>query len=142
MYFIRVTCHQMRLLFTMFNKMLLTTFSMLLLNSNPSIMETGKAWNTIQGIWELSNYFRKAIFRFSQCLSRLGRDISVYTGTHGILQYPDFNGVNQNIHLYNSTYIPAPLYFWKILQDLVSLFISSLFLCRGAGGYKMPPLQL
>merc|ERR1712227_288855 len=47
----------------------------------------------------------------------LGRDISVYTGTSGILKYPDVNNNPQDIYLYNSQYIPAPLYYWKVLQD-------------------------
>ena len=53
------------------------------------------------------------------CYFSLGRDISVYTGTSGILKYPDVNNNPQDIYLYNSHYIPAPLYYWKVLQDKV-----------------------
>ena len=47
----------------------------------------------------------------------MGRDLSVYTGTSGILQFPDTNNNNQDIFLYNSEYVPAPLYYWKVLHD-------------------------
>ena len=30
---------------------------------------------------------------------RLGHDLAVYTGTHGILQYPDVDGEDQEIFL-------------------------------------------
>ena len=49
----------------------------------------------------------------------LGRDISVYSGTHGVLEFPDVNNDHQQIYLYNKEYIPAPLYYWKVLQDKV-----------------------
>jgi len=48
---------------------------------------------------------------------KLGHDISVYTGTHGILTFPDINNNSEEIFLYNDQYIPAPLYYWKVLQD-------------------------
>ena len=53
--------------------------------------------------------------------SRLGRDISVYSGTHGVLEFPDVNNNRQQIYLYNKEYIPAPLYYWKVLQDKVMM---------------------
>ena len=46
-----------------------------------------------------------------------GHDISVYTGTSGLLQFPDVNNNDQDIYLYNSQYVPAPLYYWKVLHD-------------------------
>jgi hypothetical protein len=49
--------------------------------------------------------------------SRLGRDLQVMTGTHGILTYPDSNNNPTPINLYNSTYVPAPQYYWKVVQD-------------------------
>ena len=49
----------------------------------------------------------------------LGRDISVYSGTHGVLEFPDVNNNRQQIYLYNKEYIPAPLYYWKVIQDKV-----------------------
>ena len=52
---------------------------------------------------------------------RLGRDISVYSGTHGVLEFPDVNNNHQQIYLYNKTYIPAPLFYWKVLQDKVMM---------------------
>ena len=52
---------------------------------------------------------------------RLGRDISVYSGTHGVLEFPDVNNNRQQIYLYNKEYIPAPLYYWKVLQDKVMM---------------------
>ena len=51
----------------------------------------------------------------------LGRDISVYSGTHGVLEFPDVNNNHQQIYLYNKEYIPAPLYYWKVLQDKVMM---------------------
>ena len=56
--------------------------------------------------------------------SRLGRDISVYSGTHGVLEFPDVNNNHQQIYLYNKTYIPAPLYYWKVIQDKVKTHIG------------------
>ena len=53
---------------------------------------------------------------------RLGHDLAVYTGTHGILQYPDVDGEDQEIFLYvEDKYVPAPLYYWKVIQDQVSV---------------------
>jgi len=34
-----------------------------------------------------------------------------------VLEFPDVNNNRQQIYLYNKEYIPAPLYYWKVLQD-------------------------
>ena len=39
------------------------------------------------------------------------------TGTHGLLTYPDSNNNLTPIYLYNNTYVPAPKYYWKVVQD-------------------------
>ena len=49
--------------------------------------------------------------------------ITVYTGTFGILQYPDENENMQSIYLLekdNKWYIPAPKYYWKLLLNEVT----------------------
>merc|ERR1712066_475910 len=48
---------------------------------------------------------------------KLGRELQVYTGTHGILKCKDTNNNYREIFLYNDVYIPAPRYYWKVLQD-------------------------
>ena len=45
----------------------------------------------------------------------------MYSGTHGVLEFPDVNNNHQQIYLYNKEYIPAPLYYWKVLQDKVMM---------------------
>ena len=42
----------------------------------------------------------------------------MYTGTHGTLKYKDNNNNYQKIFLHQG-YIPAPRYYWKVLQDQV-----------------------
>lgn len=49
--------------------------------------------------------------------TKLGRDLKVTTGTSGVLQYPDNNDIPTNINLFNATIIPAPLYYWKVVED-------------------------
>jgi len=48
---------------------------------------------------------------------KLGRDLKVTTGTWGVLQYPNTEEVPTDIRLFNNSYIPAPLYYWKIVED-------------------------
>jgi len=51
--------------------------------------------------------------------AQLGRDLEVVTGTHGILEYPDSKNKPTEIFLEkNSSYVPAPLYYWKLVRDL------------------------
>eukprot|EP00090_Calanus_glacialis_P045179 TRINITY_DN8232_c0_g1_i1.p1 TRINITY_DN8232_c0_g1~~TRINITY_DN8232_c0_g1_i1.p1 ORF type:complete len:472 (-),score=119.75 TRINITY_DN8232_c0_g1_i1:256-1671(-) len=49
--------------------------------------------------------------------TKLDRDLQVMTGTHGLLTYPDSNNNLTPIYLYNNTYVPAPKYYWKVVQD-------------------------
>merc|ERR1712106_999847 len=49
--------------------------------------------------------------------TQLNRDLQVITGTHGMLTYPDRNNDPTHISLFNSTYVPAPKYYWKVVQD-------------------------
>jgi hypothetical protein len=55
--------------------------------------------------------------------AKVGRDIRVFTGTHGILQYPNYNNDLKDIFLSPRTptetshYIPVPQYYWKVLYD-------------------------
>ena len=44
----------------------------------------------------------------------------MYSGTHGILQYPDKNNTRRDIYLFEDKYVPAPLYFWKVVRDPAS----------------------
>ena len=39
------------------------------------------------------------------------------TGTHGLLTYPDSYNNPTPIYLFNNTYVPAPKYYWKVVQD-------------------------
>jgi len=77
--------------------------------------------------------------------SKLGRDVSVYTGTHGILEYPDKNNNLTQIFLYNSDngekYVPAPLYYWKVLYDQES-DTSAAFIGLNDPHATAPPQQL
>lgn len=87
-------------------------------------METGKVWNIIPGIWAQSRveykYKQQSITK--ELTLRLGRKLAVYTGTSGILKYPDVNDVEQEIYLVvEDKYVPAPLYYWKVIQDKVRL---------------------
>jgi len=49
--------------------------------------------------------------------TKLDRDLQVMTGTHGLLTYPDSNNNPTPIYLFNNTYVPAPKYYWKVVQD-------------------------
>jgi len=49
--------------------------------------------------------------------SKLGRDLNVMTGTHDILEYPNSDNILTPIFLYNSSYVPAPKYYWKVVRD-------------------------
>jgi hypothetical protein len=56
------------------------------------------------------NSFQMVIFRHQ------GK-VTVWTGTHGILTYPDVNGNDVAIYLWvdgDKKYIPAPMYYWKV----------------------------
>lgn len=49
--------------------------------------------------------------------------MTVYTGTLGVLQYPDKNQNPTSIYLMEKSgkwYIPAPKYYWKILLNEVT----------------------
>jgi len=48
-----------------------------------------------------------------------GLDLTVYTGTSGVVQLPDVNDQLVAIYLYNKDQLPVPRYYWKILQDPV-----------------------
>ena len=50
--------------------------------------------------------------------SRLGRELEVYCGTHGLLKYPDSSKTLREIYLADK-YIPVPEYFWMVVQDKV-----------------------
>ena len=56
-------------------------------------------------------------------LTRLQRDILLYTGTYEILTYKDSNNTATEIFLWHKKYkditkaIPAPLYYFKIIYD-------------------------
>ena len=83
-------------------------------------MEIGKVWNITPEIWAQSRmeYKQQSITR--NLILRLGRNLAVYTGTNGILKYSDVNDVEQEIFLVvEDKYVPAPLYYWKVIQDKV-----------------------
>jgi len=44
-------------------------------------------------------------------------DIVVYTGTHGVCQLLDVDGVMVDIYLYDGDKLPVPRYYWKILYS-------------------------
>ena len=46
-------------------------------------------------------------------------NVKVWTGTFGVLSYPDENNNDVDIYIYlkgDKKLIPAPKYYWKILQ--------------------------
>ena len=45
--------------------------------------------------------------------------MKVWSGTFGVLSYPDKNNNAKDIYVYlkgDKQYIPAPKYYWKVLQ--------------------------
>ena len=59
-------------------------------------------------------------FRF---IFRLQDQVKVWSGTYGVLSYPDVNGNDVDIYVYvkgDKKYIPAPKYYWKVLQNDVT----------------------
>ena len=56
-------------------------------------------------------------------LNRANGNVKVWTGTFGILSYPDINDNDVDIYLYldgDDKFIPAPKYYWKVFQDVQS----------------------
>ena len=56
-------------------------------------------------------------------MSRVDTRVMVYTGTFGLLYLPGTDNQNHPIYLYTqkgNQYLPAPLYFWKVLHNPVS----------------------
>jgi len=45
------------------------------------------------------------------------KNITVYTGTHDILEYPNKSGKMTPMFLNGASYVPVPKYYWKVLQD-------------------------
>ena len=41
----------------------------------------------------------------------------IMTGTYRLLSYPDNIKNLTHIYLFNGTFVPAPKYFWKMVQD-------------------------
>ena len=57
---------------------------------------------------------------FSYLFTRSNGNVKVWTGTYGVLQYPDENGNDVDIYLFldgEKRYIPAPKFYWKVLLD-------------------------
>ncbi|KAJ8704044.1 hypothetical protein PYW07_013338 [Mythimna separata] len=62
----------------------------------------------------------------------LGNDVTVFTGTHGIMTLPDKNGRMQEIYLHadanNNLDVPVPMYFYKLIYNpeakTAAVFIS------------------
>ena len=53
-------------------------------------------------------------------LFRSNGNIKVWSGTYGVLNYPDQNGNEVAIYLYldgDKKHIPAPKFYWKVLKD-------------------------
>ena len=81
----------------------------------------------------LSVQFTVQIFRSHRHLSwfhhyRHNGTVTVYSGTYGILEYP--NDKNENTPIYileddGNWYIPAPKYYWKILLNEVTKEVSA-----------------
>ena len=49
--------------------------------------------------------------------------VKVWSGTYGLLSYPDVNGNDVDIYIYvknGKKYIPAPKYYWKVIQNGVT----------------------
>ena len=54
------------------------------------------------------------------CFYRSNGNIKIWSGTYGILSYPDNNGNDVAIYLYldgEKRHIPAPKFYWKVLMD-------------------------
>ncbi|KAJ8705731.1 hypothetical protein PYW08_012777 [Mythimna loreyi] len=51
----------------------------------------------------------------------IGTDVTVFTGTHGVMTLPDKNGRMQEIYLHadanNNLDVPVPMYFYKLVYD-------------------------
>lgn len=47
---------------------------------------------------------------------RIGSDLTVYTGTHGIATLPNVNNQETNLYLGGSS-MPVPRMFWKVLYN-------------------------
>ena len=51
-------------------------------------------------------------------------DLTIYTGTFGVMTLADINGVQQEIYLAfdanNNGLLPAPKYFWKLIHEPIS----------------------
>eukprot|EP00092_Neocalanus_flemingeri_P008407 GFUD01009063.1.p1 GENE.GFUD01009063.1~~GFUD01009063.1.p1 ORF type:complete len:458 (-),score=83.36 GFUD01009063.1:40-1413(-) len=61
--------------------------------------------------------WRSLEFHIRELAIKLGRDLRIVTGTHGILEYPNKIQILTPIFLFNSSFIPVPEYYWKLVQD-------------------------
>lgn len=79
-------------------------------------INTAPMWQAIRkGNWRsLKNSIR-------QYASSKGKDLTVYTGTYGVLNLPHVNGSNVQIYLdvdrNGHNFFPVPKLFWKLLYD-------------------------
>jgi hypothetical protein len=79
-------------------------------------INTAPMWQIIRkGNWRrLENSIR-------QYASRNGKDLTVYTGTYGVLNLPNVNGSNVQIYLdvdrNGHNVVPVPRLFWKLVYD-------------------------
>ena len=72
--------------------------------------------------------FRSSQYITKQYLFRHNGSVTVYSGTYGILEYP--NDKNENTPIFileddGNWYIPAPKYYWKILLNEVTKEVSA-----------------
>ena len=51
-------------------------------------------------------------------------DLTIYTGTFGVMTLADINGIQQEIYLAfdenNNGLLPAPKYYWKLIHEPIS----------------------
>ncbi|GFG35692.1 hypothetical protein Cfor_12773, partial [Coptotermes formosanus] len=72
-------------------------------------------------------------------------DLDVYTGTYGILTFPDVKGIETELYLYvddnNNKAIPVPKFYWKAVYDpksqagVVFVGINNPYLSNPQGDY-------
>ena len=71
------------------------------------------------------NYFFK--LPKIKCFRHNG-SITVYSGTYGILEYPNIKNENTSIFILENDgnwYIPVPKYYWKIILNEVTMEVAA-----------------
>ena len=68
---------------------------------------------------------------YEKCLKKYFRhngSVTVYSGTYGILEYPNYKNENTSIFILENDgkwYIPVPKYYWKIILNEVTKEVTA-----------------